>query len=42
MAKSLLMSYKMPLKQTTPKSKWMTVALVCVYIVIGVFIVMHK
>lgn len=36
------MSYKMPLKQSSAKSKWMTVALVVVYVIIGVFIVLNK
>ncbi len=36
------MSYKMPLKQATQKPKWMTVALVCIYIVVGLFIVMNN
>lgn len=32
------MSYKLPLKQTQAKGKWITIALVCVYIVVAVFI----
>lgn len=36
------MSYKMPLKHTGTKSKWMTIALVMVYVLIGLFIAVNN
>ena len=32
------MSYKMPLKPAQTKSKWLTAALVCIYILIAAFL----
>jgi len=35
------MSYKLPLREQQ-KSKWMTIALVCIYVIIGLFIAMKN
>lgn len=33
------MSYKLPLKQTQTRSKWITAALVCIYAAIAIILV---
>ena len=32
------MSYKLPLKNTEEKPKWITATLICIYLIVAVFI----
>jgi hypothetical protein len=36
------MSYKLPLKQSTEKSKWLTATLVCIYVLIAALVFLNS
>lgn len=36
------MSYKLPLKQSQIKSKWLTATLICIYVLIAALVVLNS